>query len=51
MLAYPAVALALAVLAAVILMGAGIAKVCEKLENPNADKVFTDKNKSCCVNQ
>ncbi|MFP3026446.1 MAG: hypothetical protein ACEY3L_09470 [Wolbachia sp.] len=42
-LAYPAVALALAVLAAVILMGAGIAKVCEKVENPSVDKVF-DKN-------
>ncbi|OAM01657.1 ankyrin repeat domain-containing protein [Wolbachia endosymbiont of Dactylopius coccus] len=38
MLAYPAVALALAVLAAVILMGAGIAKV---LEDPSAEKQFT----------
>ncbi|WP_065106822.1 MULTISPECIES: hypothetical protein [unclassified Wolbachia] len=34
-LAYPAVALALTVLAAVILIGAGIAKVCEKSESPN----------------
>lgn len=36
-LAYPAVALALAVLAAVILMGAGIAKV---LEDPSVEKPF-----------
>ncbi|WP_353288617.1 hypothetical protein [Wolbachia endosymbiont (group A) of Pogonocherus hispidulus] len=36
-LAYPAVALALAVLAAVILMGAGIAKV---LEDPSVEKSF-----------
>ncbi|GFQ98761.1 ANK_REP_REGION domain-containing protein [Trichonephila clavata] len=36
-LAYPAVALALAVLAAVILMGAGIAKV---LEDPSVEKQF-----------
>ncbi|WP_265025531.1 DUF2157 domain-containing protein [Wolbachia endosymbiont (group A) of Bibio marci] len=42
-LAYPAVALALTVLAAVILIGAGIAKVCEKVKNPSVDKVF-DKN-------
>lgn len=38
MLAYPAVALALTVLAAVILMGAGIAKV---LEDPSVEKPFT----------
>ncbi|WP_265021634.1 hypothetical protein [Wolbachia endosymbiont (group A) of Icerya purchasi] len=37
-LAYPAVALALTVLAAVILMGTGIAKV---LENSNVEKPFT----------
>ncbi|WP_265027472.1 hypothetical protein [Wolbachia endosymbiont (group A) of Bombylius major] len=37
-LAYPAVALALTVLAAVILMGAGIAKV---LENSSVEKPFT----------
>ncbi|WP_341812342.1 hypothetical protein [Wolbachia endosymbiont (group A) of Conops quadrifasciatus] len=37
-LAYPAVALALAVLAAIILMGAGIAKV---LEDPSVEKQFT----------
>ena len=37
-LAYPAVALALTVLAAVILMGAGIAKV---LEDPSVEKPFT----------
>lgn len=37
MLAYPAVALALTVLAAVILMGAGIAKV---LEDPSVEKSF-----------
>lgn len=38
MLAYPVVALALTVLAAVILMGAGIAKV---LEDPSVEKTFT----------
>ncbi len=38
-LAYPAVALALAVLAAVILMGAGIAKV---LEDPSVERTFTE---------
>ncbi|WP_341822498.1 hypothetical protein [Wolbachia endosymbiont (group A) of Clivina fossor] len=37
-LAYPAVALALTALAAVILMGAGIAKV---LEDPSVDRTFT----------
>ncbi len=35
MLAYPAVALALTVLATVILIGAGIDKFCEKSESPN----------------
>jgi|GEM_PF-5831594 len=39
-LAYPAVALALAVLAAVILMGAGIAKV---LEDPSVEGLSTSK--------
>jgi hypothetical protein len=38
-LAYPAVVLALAVLAAVILMGAGIAKV---LEDPSVERTFTE---------
>ncbi|MDE5062424.1 hypothetical protein [Wolbachia endosymbiont of Drosophila tsacasi] len=39
-LAYPAVALALAVLAAVILIGAGIAKV---LEDPSVEGLSTSK--------
>lgn len=43
-LAYPAVALALAVLAAVILMGAGIAKV---LEDPSVEKPFTQREVHC----
>lgn len=38
-LAYPAVALALTALAAVILMGAGIAKV---LEDPSVERTFTE---------
>ncbi|WP_353288495.1 hypothetical protein [Wolbachia endosymbiont (group A) of Tromatobia lineatoria] len=38
-LAYPVVALALTVLAAVILMGAGIAKV---LEDPSVERTFTE---------
>ncbi len=42
-LAYPTVALALAVLAAVILMGAGIAKV---LEDPSVEKPFTQQQKA-----
>ncbi|WP_341823719.1 hypothetical protein [Wolbachia endosymbiont (group A) of Agelastica alni] len=42
-LAYPVVALVLAALATAILVGAGIAKVCEKVENPSADRV-SDKN-------
>ncbi|MBS9529101.1 MULTISPECIES: hypothetical protein [Wolbachia] len=43
MLAYPVVALALTVLAAVILMGAGIAKV---LEDPSVEKTFTQQQKA-----
>lgn len=48
-LAYPAVALALAVLAAVILIGAGIDKACKKSESPstkNSDPVVSE----CCNN-
>ncbi|WP_250294657.1 hypothetical protein [Wolbachia endosymbiont of Oedothorax gibbosus] len=48
-LAYPVVALALTVLAAVILMGAGIAKFCEKSESPDtksSDPVVS----GCCNN-
>lgn len=45
-LAYPAVALALTALAAVILIGAGIAKVREKVENPSVEKPFTQKEKA-----
>ncbi|WMT84620.1 hypothetical protein NMD99_00920 [Wolbachia endosymbiont of Listronotus oregonensis] len=46
-LAYPVVALALTVLAAVILMGAGIAKFCEKSESPNTKSSDPDLSQCC----
>lgn len=46
-LAYPAVALALTVLAAVILIGAGIAKFCEKSESPNTKSSDPDLSQCC----